>query len=94
MNEFNVFLTEHAIRDLEDIPRELRAQIHQDLRNLESSPFPSAAYIQRLKGFRPTVYRLRSGNYRVLYRIQENTITILRVVNRKLLERAIKRLKL
>ncbi len=94
MNEFNVFLTEHAISDVEDIPRELRGQIHQDLRNLESSPFPSGTHIKRLKGFRPTVYRLRSGNYRVLYRIQDNIITILRVVDRKLLERAIKRLKL
>ncbi len=93
MNEFNLFLTEHAIRDLEGIPRELRAQIHQDLRDLESSPFPSAAYIKRLKGFRPTVYRLHSGNYMVLYHILENTITILRIVDRKFLERAIKGLK-
>jgi len=94
MNKFNVTLTEHAIGDLKDIPKELREQIHRDLRNLESTPFPSGTYIKRLKGFRPPVYRLRSGDFRVLYHIQENSVIILRVIDRKLLERAIKRLKI
>ena len=94
MNKFNVTLTEHAIGDLKDIPKELRDQIHRDLRNLESTPFPSGTYIKRLKGFRPPVYRLRSGDFRVLYHIQENSVIILRVIDRKLLERAIKRLKI
>ena len=94
MNKFNVTLTEHAIGDLKDIPKELREQIHRDLRNLESTPFPSGTYIKRLKGFRPPVYRLRSGDFRVLYHIQENSVIILRVIDRRLLERAIKRLKI
>ena len=92
MNKFNVTLTEHAISDLEDIPKELRYQIHRDLRNLESTPFPSGTTIKRLKGFRPPVYRLRSGNFRILYHIEENNVMILRVIDRKLLERAIRRL--
>ena len=94
MNKFRVTLTEHAIFDLKDIPKELQDQIHRDLRNLESAPFPSGTYIKRLKGFRPPVYRLRSGNFRILYHIQESTVTILRVIDRKLLDRAIKRLAL
>jgi mRNA-degrading endonuclease RelE of RelBE toxin-antitoxin system len=35
---------------------------------------------------------LRSGNFRILYHIQESSVTILRVIDRKLLDRAIKRL--
>jgi mRNA-degrading endonuclease RelE of RelBE toxin-antitoxin system len=92
MNKFQVVLAEHAVVDLKDIPRELRDQIHRDLRNLESAPFPSGTHIKRLKGFRPPVYRLRSGNFRILYHIQEGSVTILRVIDRKLLDRAIKRL--
>jgi mRNA-degrading endonuclease RelE of RelBE toxin-antitoxin system len=92
MNKFQVTLTEHAVADLEDIPRELRDQIHRDLKHLESAPFPSGTYIRRLRGFRPPVYRLRSGNFRILYHIQESSVTILRVIDRKLLDRAIKRL--
>jgi len=94
MNKFNVTLTEHAIGDLKDIPKELRDQIHRDLRNLESAPFPSGTNIKRLKGFRPPVYRLRTRNFRILYHIQENNVIILRVIDRKLLERAIRRLKI
>jgi mRNA-degrading endonuclease RelE of RelBE toxin-antitoxin system len=94
MTKFQVTLTEHAIADLKDISKELRDQIHRDLRDLESTPFPSGSHIKRLRGFRPPVYRLRSGNFRILYHIQENNVMVLRVIDRKLLERAIRRLKI
>ena len=94
MNSFHVTLTETAIGDLKGISKELRDQIHQDLKALESAPFPSGTNIKRLKAFRPPIYRLRSGNFRILYRIQVNNVTILRVIDRKLLERIIKRLRL
>ena len=94
MSKFNVTLTEHAIGDLKDIPRELRDQIHRDLRSLEFGPFPGSANIKRLKGFAQAVYRVRSGNYRILYHIRENNVMILRVIDRKLLERTIRRLRL
>ena len=94
MNKFQVTLTEHAIVDLKDIYKELRDQIHRDLRDLESAPFPSGTHIKRLRGFRPLVYRLRSGNFRILYHIRENNVMILRVIDRKLLERAIRRLRI
>ena len=94
MSKFRVVLTDHALDDLKDISKEARVQIHQDLKALESSPFPSGTQIKRLKTFRPPVYRLRSGDYRVLYRIQGDTVTILRIIARKVLERIIKRLKI
>ena len=93
MNKFQVNLTEHATDDLKDISKEVRGKIHQDLRTLKSAPFPSGTHVKRLRGFRPPVYRLRSGDFRVLYHIQGNTVTILRVIDRKLLERLLRRLK-
>ena len=94
MNRFQVALTEHAIADLRDIPEELHNQIHQDLNSLESAPYPSEKRIKRLRGFRPPVYRLRSGDFRVLYHIEGEIITVLRVIDRKLLERVIRRLRI
>ncbi len=94
MNRFQVALTEHAIADLRDIPEELRNQVHQDLNSLEYAPFPSGKRIKRLRGFRPPVYRLRSGDLRVLYHIEGEIITVLRVIDRKLLERVIRRLRI
>jgi mRNA interferase RelE/StbE len=93
MNKFIVNLTEHATNDLKDIPKELRDRIHQDIKALESGPFPSGSHIKRLRGFRPPVYRLRSGDFRILYHIQQNIVMILRVIDRKLLERVLRRLK-
>ena len=94
MNRFQVLLTEHAIADLEEIPKENREHIQRDLKTLQTSPLPSGTQIKRLKGFRPPIYRLRSGDFRVLYRIREDKVTVLRVIDRKLLERVIKRLNL
>ena len=94
MDSFRVILTKHAIGDLGEIPKELRDQILKDLKNLESAPFPSGTSVKRLKGFRPPVYRFRSGDFRVLYQIHEDRVTILRIIDRKLLDRVIKRLKI
>ncbi|NIS69870.1 MAG: type II toxin-antitoxin system RelE/ParE family toxin [Proteobacteria bacterium] len=94
MNKFRVVLTDRAVNDLKDIPREARTQINENLRGLEAKPFASGIHIKRLRGFRPPVYRLRSGNFRVLYRIQGDTVAILRVIDPKRLERIIKRLKI
>jgi mRNA interferase RelE/StbE len=94
MNKFQVVLTEHAIAALEETPKNLREQIHRDLKSLQESPFPSGTQIKRLKGFRPPIYRLRSGDFRVLYRIRGDQVTVLRVIDRKLLDRVIKRLNL
>ena len=64
------------------------------MRILLLHPFPQGTTIKRLKGFRPLVYRLRSGDYRVLYSIRGKEKIILRVIDRKTLEREIKKLKL
>ena len=94
MNKFQVILTAHAIGDLHGPPKEYRDQIHKDLKTLPGNPFPQATTIKRLKGFRPPVYRLRSGDYRVLYSVRGIKLIILRVIDRRILEREIKRLKL
>jgi mRNA interferase RelE/StbE len=94
MNRFQVILTEHAIADLGEIPKEIRERVQLDLKTLQTSPLTPGTQIKRLKGFRPPIYRLRSGDFRVLYRIREDKVTVLRVINRKLLERVIKRLNL
>ena len=94
MDKFHVQLTEHAIEDLGNIPEKFREKIHQDVEILKSDPFPSGSRIKRLKNFRPPVYRLRSGDYRILYQIVGKLVTILRVIDRKLLTRALKRIKL
>ncbi|OGL38447.1 MAG: hypothetical protein A2042_08470 [Candidatus Schekmanbacteria bacterium GWA2_38_11] len=70
MNIFNIQMTQAAADDLKDIPDKLREQIIPDIKSLSTNPFPSRSGIKKLKGFKPPLYRLRSGDYRVLYRIE------------------------
>ena len=93
MNPFKILLTDHAISDLEGMSQEAKAQVLHDIKSLERSPFPQGSRIKRLKRFRVPVYRLRSGDYRVLY-LMRDEIIVLRVIDRKFLDRAIKRLKI
>ena len=94
MQPFKIILTAHAIADLERIPEAERSHLHLDIRDLQPSPFPQGTRIKRLKGYRPPLYRLRSGEFRVLYRVRGDTITVLRIIDRKILERVIRRLRL
>jgi mRNA-degrading endonuclease RelE of RelBE toxin-antitoxin system len=61
--------------------------------SLRQDRFPSPPLKKRLKGFGFPLYRLRIADCRLLYRIDEKTVTIMRVIDRKDLEKAIKHLK-
>jgi len=91
---FSLQLTQSAADDLTDIPNHLRKGILNTIQLLSSNPFPLGTHIKRLKGFKPSHYRLRSADYRGLYYVPGRTITIMRIIDRKDLERTIKRLKL
>ncbi len=92
MDAFTVQMTGSAVDDLQDIQLRFREQIVAAIKTLSANPLVSGTGIKKLKGFKPPLYRLRSGDYRVLYRIEGRTITIMRVIDRKELEKTIKRL--
>lgn len=94
MGAFTIQLARSAADDLEAISDKLRNQIVEAIKPLADNPLPTGSGIKKLKGFKPPLYRLRSGDYRVLYRIQSSTILIMRIIDRKELERTIKRLHL
>ena len=60
---------------------------------LEKNPGGDPPRIKRLKGFSFPLYRLRSGEYCVLYRVDEALVTVMRVINRKDLEKTLRRLR-
>ncbi|MEW6409229.1 MAG: type II toxin-antitoxin system RelE/ParE family toxin [Nitrospirota bacterium] len=81
------------LKELDDLPTEVALKVTRDLKILEVAPLPlGKGLIKKLKGFTPPLYRMRIGNYRVLYRITGNEIAILRIIDRKELERELKRM--
>ena len=93
VTDFAVQLTQLAIRDIRLLPETVHSKIIEGLMSLQEDPLPSPPLKKKLKGFAFPLYRLRIADYRLLYRIDERTITIMRVIDRKDLEKAIKRLK-
>ena len=93
MDLFTIQLTRAAADDLDCIPDELRHKLLSEIQNLAINPFIHGGSIKKLKGFKPPLYRFRSGDFRIIYHVEGPLITIMRIINRKELEKIIKRMK-
>ena len=86
-------IARHAASALKKIPAETRMAILTSIKGLETEPFPSPPKGKRLVGMKPATYRLRVGDYRIVYREIESNLVILTVIHRKDLETEIKKIK-
>ncbi len=79
---YSIFLRPAAARDLESLPSESRRRIDAAIDQLAHNPRPHGT--KKLVGFE-NEWRLRSGDYRVLYVIDDSSkqITIGRVAHRR-----------
>jgi mRNA-degrading endonuclease RelE of RelBE toxin-antitoxin system len=93
VSRFAVQLTRIAARDLDSLAFSDRDQVTQALQGLKDEPIGRPPRIKRLKGFPFPLYRLRSGDYRALYRVDEEVVTVMRVINRKELERTLRQFR-
>jgi len=73
-------LRKSAIKDLKSISEPYKTKLHNKI--LELQKFPNLQNIKKLTNFEPA-YRLRVGNYRVLFDVIEDTIIIGRVLHRQ-----------
>jgi mRNA interferase RelE/StbE len=69
-----------AIKDLKNISEPFKNKIHSKI--LELKNFPNIQNIKKLTNFEPA-YRLRVGNYRILFDVLNNIIIIGRVLHRQ-----------
>jgi len=69
-----------AIKDLKNISEPFKTKIHNKILNLKD--FPNIQNIKKLTNFEPA-YRLRVGNYRILFDVLDDTIIIGRVLHRQ-----------
>jgi len=69
-----------AIKDLKHISEPFKTKIHNKI--LELKNFPNIQNIKKLTNFEPA-YRLRIGNYRILFDVFDDTVVIGRVLHRQ-----------
>ena len=69
-----------AVRDLRKIDYQIKDRIHSAILELKS--FPNISNVKKLTNFEPA-YRLRVGDYRILFDVADDIIEIGRVLHRK-----------
>jgi mRNA interferase RelE/StbE len=83
MSTFKVELSSHAQHFLKKVRPESRDRIIRKFKELASNPFPSDA--KRVLGRKEKVFRIRVGDYRILYVViyKKNAILISNVDKRE-----------
>ncbi len=81
-NSYRVALTASAEKELEALPSKVIARILSRLESLASSPGPPGC--KKLKGG-DNEWRIRVGDYRVVYEIDEvaKTVDVMRIAHRR-----------
>ena len=69
-----------AIKDLKNISEPYKTNIHKKILSLKN--FPDVSNIKKLTNFEPA-YRLRVGDYRVLFDLFDDTVYVGRILHRK-----------
>ena len=85
---YEVFLSEKAQRDLDSFPNRITKQILADCTSLAKNPVPDGKRIKKLQGYKENIYRLRAGDYRVVFIRSATRIHILRVLSKPDCQRA------
>jgi mRNA interferase RelE/StbE len=84
LSVFAVDFTPAAARDVQRLDPAVRLQLLRASTVLKASPYPGAsARIKPLAGFTPRHYRLRVGDYRIIYRIETSRVIVVRVAHRR-----------
>lgn len=82
MADYQILISKSAEKELSKLPTETIIRIRQSVNALAVEPRP--ANCKKLKGYKD-LYRIRSGDYRVIYRIEDQilTIEVVRIGDRK-----------
>jgi mRNA interferase RelE/StbE len=79
---YRVEFTGPAIKEFADLPRKVQERITPRVNGLAVNPRPRG--VEKLKG-EDDLYRIRVGDYRVIYTIQDDRliVVVVRVANRR-----------
>jgi mRNA-degrading endonuclease RelE of RelBE toxin-antitoxin system len=79
----DLFATPRFCKDLQKIPRNFIIPIDKAVLLLRQHPLNNVLNIKKLKGIRPTVWRVRLGTYRLIYSFTKTSLILHRLRHRK-----------
>ena len=81
--KYRVYIDESAIKSLDNLPKKIQRQIGRKIELLATNPRPRGA--QKIRGVEGDYFRIKSGNYRIIYQVDDQKITVfvVRIADRK-----------
>ncbi len=74
-HKYRVIIGPEARKDFRKLPKPIKKRIVKTIKGLRTDPRPHG--YKKLEGFpKEKFYRLHVGDYRVIYRIQDDVVTI------------------
>jgi mRNA interferase RelE/StbE len=72
-----------ALKELASLPRKMRGQVDERIQGLAQDPRPPGCKV--LKGEWSGLMRIRSGDHRIIYRVEDDRliVTVVRIADRK-----------
>jgi len=85
--KYNIEFSKKAYKDIKTLSKEEKRKIIEKIKELKSvSMIIRKEDTKKLRSFK-NVYRLRVGNFRVIYSVLNEIILIIRIIDRKNLKR-------
>ncbi len=72
---YAIEFTRQAAKDLRNLPKPLIAQVHDKLRSVAADPYGQHNNVKKLAG--QPGYRLRIGDWRVMYELEDDRLVML-----------------
>ena len=81
MAKYTISIDTHALKSLKKLPTKVQVQIQEKIDGLAEQPRPAGC--KKLKG--EDLYRVRAGDYRVIYQIEDKIlyIAVVKIGHRK-----------
>ena len=72
---YAIVITRPALRQMKKLDSNTRERLSKRIEALAEEPLPPGAV--QLKGTAPPLYRVREGNYRIVYSVEHDELTVL-----------------
>jgi addiction module RelE/StbE family toxin len=81
---YKILASETFQKQFKKIEKKLKSKILDGIHNLASDPFTprTGADILPVKGTKPQKYRLRVGDYRIIYCVEEDIVKVIEIFTR------------
>ena len=74
---YSIQIKKSALKELYKLPKDISRQVAKDINELATNPRPPGC--KKLKGA-DNLYRIRSGNYRIVYQVFDKVLLVLVVL--------------